>query len=124
MAFSRRGFIKGLSAAMAAMMPLRCVDVQSKEFNATEPFQPPEEPQKDIDWNTPLTEVRFDEQEGVWKHGEDIPSNVFVGSGESIRDHKYDTTCCSGIMQKFEYITQEEMGRRLSKMNRRPACSG
>lgn len=41
MALSRRGFIKGLSAAMAAMMPIRCVDVQSGEFEATEPFQPP-----------------------------------------------------------------------------------
>lgn len=66
----------------------------------------------------------FDEQVGVWRNQEDIPPNVFVGSGEIVRNHRYDDTGCSGVMPRFEYVTQEEMDRHLRKINRRPACSG
>ena len=107
MALSRRGFMKGLSAVAAALMPIGTVDVQSKEFENTEPFGPPEE----SFWDTPTKDLVWDEQWECWRHPDDIAyQNAFPPkSGECLKvdwldgvpEHTYIHNC-SGVIPTYK----------------------
>lgn len=92
MAMNRRGFIKGLSAAAAAILPLSTKQMSADEFEpVTKSFEPPEGPQQGrADPNMEYKDLEF--RDGYWQHPDSYPI------GESGWCPKTISVACSGTM--------------------------